>query len=153
MPAILPEVLASEMGGAVGTLSPEKKWVRKKNGSHHSKKSASDGHTESASDQGYAGAAAGAAASLAAASPAAASPEHEHHHDIKKEKKKKKKKKKKKSRIPKGFSIVREGDNVYHNSTNDWFYDAASLHYYKTESGPFFVYDAVQKKLVPTLMN
>ena len=126
LPASLPAALASEMGSEIGTLSPERKWVRKHKQEHRLNNSL-DGE--------------GAAAP---ASLGEGTSEHKPHHS-----KKKKKRKKKKARVPKGFSIVHEGGHVYFNSANGWFYDAGSLRYYKNESGPFFLYDAAQKKLVP----
>lgn len=66
-----------------------------------------------------------------------------------KTKKKKKKKKKHKSRVPKGFSLVEESGSVFFNSKNGWYFDKLSEHYYKSATGPFYIYDAAQKKLLP----
>ena len=142
MPPILPKVLASEMGGAIGKFSPEKKWIRKNPENHGSMNRTSIRLSKSPADQGK-------PAAAGERSPALVSPEPEHQNH----RKKKKKKKKKRSRIPKGFCTVRDGSSVYHNSANGWFYDATNLHYYKTDSGPFFVYDTAQKKLVPVQMK
>ena len=126
LPASLPAALASEMGSEIGTLSPERKWTRKQK-------------QDSKPNNSLDGLGAAAPASLGEGAS-----EHKPHHS-----KKKKKRKKKKARVPKGFSLLREGGHVYFNSVNGWFYDAGSLRYYKDESGPFFLYDVAQKKLVP----
>ena len=64
-------------------------------------------------------------------------------------KKHKKHKKNKKHKIPKGFAPVAEGSRVYFNAANKWFFNQQTKQYYKNDQGPFFVFDATQKKLVP----
>ena len=145
IPNTLPMALASEMGSSIGMLSPAKKWVRNDT-NYKSTKNNRQSHASGRSDDKESPATVTPAADAVVNHPAVASSEHEHHHHHKK----KNKKKKRKAKIPKGFYIVKEGGDVYHNSANGWYYDVVNLHYYKSKSGPFYMYDVGQKKLVPT---
>jgi hypothetical protein len=62
---------------------------------------------------------------------------------------KQKKKKKKKKSVPKGFDKFND-EGLYYNKTNLWYYNSVSKLYFQKNSGPFFVFDPAQKKLVPT---
>ena len=65
-------------------------------------------------------------------------------------KKKRTKTKTSKQKIPKGFVLHgEETKGLYTNKTNGWFYNIHTKLYFKEKSGPYFVFDAAQRKLVP----
>jgi hypothetical protein len=61
-----------------------------------------------------------------------------------------KRKKTTKKKIPKGFVLHgEEEEGLYTNASNGWFYNIYTKLYFREKSGPFFVFDAAQRKLVP----
>jgi hypothetical protein len=62
---------------------------------------------------------------------------------------KKRKKSKKKKKIPKGFAQYGEQPELYLNRANGWYFHNVTKLYFKHKAGPFFVFDAKLKKLVP----